>query len=299
MISRWVVPASWDTIESVVLFIGTPRAGASMFGALLDAHPHMCVANEYNVLGCFIDATRQTPSRDDVLADMLWSSRCQSRKGRAGYNGAGGEYKYEVSGQFQGRYKAPLKIVGAAKAGVTLLILNSHFNVLKRVQDTLSVPIKFVHVVRNPFDLFSTLHKSVKRRGETRITTHIDCDFLKLLEDNSRALSWHKDCGCLVQQIKGTLGGDSVLTVYQEDIVREPELYLNQTADFLSLARDDAWAADCARIVWDNPHKSRDHIPWKAEAVEEVCKLIAECSHLNDYYGGGSVGQSLPSHVIS
>ena len=299
MVSRWIHRANWDTIESVVLFIGTPRAGASMFGALLDAHPHMCVANEYNVLGCYVDATRRGPTRSDMLADILWSSRLQSRKGRAGYNGAGGEYKYEVPGQFQGRHKPPLNIVGAAKAGVTLLILHSQFDVLMRVQDALSVPIKFVHIVRNPFDLLSTLHKSVKRRGETRITTHIDSEFLNLLEDNAKALSWHKDCGCLIPMINETLGADSVLTVYQEDIVREPETYLHQTAEFLSLPQDDAWASDSAKIVWNNPHKSRDHLPWKHEAVEKVCKLISECGHLNRYYGEGNLTASLPGSIIS
>lgn len=296
-LSRWVIPAKWDSIETLALFIGTPRAGASMFSALLDAHPHMCIANEYNALGCYVDSSRPMPSRRDLLADILWSSRKQSKSGRAGYNGAGGEYKYEVPEQFQGHFTEPLKVVGAAKAGVTLLILQNQLDSLKRLQDTVSVPVKFVHVVRNPFDLFSTLHKSVKRRGETRITTHIDCDFLTLLEENAKAISWHKDCASIISEIQQTLGTDSILTLHQEEIVSAPKQHLRKTTDFFGLAAATDWEEDCAKIVWDNPHKSRNDIPWNSDAIEVVTQLISECPHLNGFYGGEFLSDSKPSNL--
>jgi hypothetical protein len=36
--------------HSFLLFFGQPRSGHSIVGSILDAHPQMAVANEYNVL---------------------------------------------------------------------------------------------------------------------------------------------------------------------------------------------------------------------------------------------------------
>lgn len=299
LVSQWTIPATWDAVKHVVLFIGTPRAGGSMFGALLDAHPHICLANEYNVLGRYVDPRHPMPSRQALLADLLWMSRRQARSGRAGYSAAGGTYGYSVPEQFQGRFAPPLRVVGAAKAAVTLFVLQRHAGVLERLQDTVAVPIRFMHVVRNPFDLLSTLHKSITRRGTSRLTTHIDNAFLQLLEEHARAMSWHRDCGRIIDRLNASSGGDAVLTVYQEEIVRDPAHHLEQAAAFLGLDANPSWVADCSKIVWNNPHASRNDIAWTKGAVAEVCELIRDCPHLQAYYGGDSLQAALPANVMA
>ena len=39
-----------DGIEKFVLFIGYPRSGHSIVGSLMDAHPHVVIANEFLLL---------------------------------------------------------------------------------------------------------------------------------------------------------------------------------------------------------------------------------------------------------
>ena len=41
---------AYDEVETFVMFIGYPRSGHSLVGALLDAHPEVIIAREYDIL---------------------------------------------------------------------------------------------------------------------------------------------------------------------------------------------------------------------------------------------------------
>ncbi len=44
-------PKIVNDVDTMLMFIGYPRSGHTLIGSLLDAHPNMVVANEYNILG--------------------------------------------------------------------------------------------------------------------------------------------------------------------------------------------------------------------------------------------------------
>jgi hypothetical protein len=74
----------YANLERFCMFLGYPRSGHSMIGALLDAHPEMAVAHELNVLRLL----KENRSRGYVLGQILANSRDRADRGRkrSGYS---------------------------------------------------------------------------------------------------------------------------------------------------------------------------------------------------------------------
>ena len=49
-----------DEVERVCLFIGHPRSGHSLVGAMLDAHPDLCIAHELDMLAFLREEAAET-----------------------------------------------------------------------------------------------------------------------------------------------------------------------------------------------------------------------------------------------
>ena len=41
----------YDGVQTLLIFIGYPRCGDALVSSLLDAHPHVIVANEFDIIG--------------------------------------------------------------------------------------------------------------------------------------------------------------------------------------------------------------------------------------------------------
>lgn len=44
-------PKHYDQLKTFVLFCGFPRSGQSLVGAIMDAHPHMTIPHDFNIVG--------------------------------------------------------------------------------------------------------------------------------------------------------------------------------------------------------------------------------------------------------
>ena len=89
-------------VRTFCQFVGYPRSGHSLIGALLDAHPRAAIAHELNAL----DFLREDFTRDEILALVLENLR---QWGAAGRQWQG--YSYEVPGGWQGRFER-LEVAG-------------------------------------------------------------------------------------------------------------------------------------------------------------------------------------------
>ncbi len=90
------------------MFVGHPRSGHSLIGALLDAHPEIVIAHEFNALR-FIQSDCD---RNQLFIKLLLRSRKFTKTGRR-WNG----YKYTVPNQWHGCYRK-LKVIGDKKGGI-------------------------------------------------------------------------------------------------------------------------------------------------------------------------------------
>ena len=68
-------------------------------------------------------------------------------------------------------------MIGDKKGGNTAEILQHErgMNDLQEIMDTVGVPLKFIHIVRNPFDNIATLSlRELKERGTATMVTVLD-----------------------------------------------------------------------------------------------------------------------------
>lgn len=96
-----------DNVKTMVLFVGYPRSCHSLVGSLLDAHPNMVIAHEYNLLGKWRKMADVNRTRKHIFNDLYRWSHQQQATIRQLKNGqsAVARYLYGVPNQWQGDYK--------------------------------------------------------------------------------------------------------------------------------------------------------------------------------------------------
>ncbi len=97
----------FNDVETYCMFIGYPRSGHSILGALLDAHPNIVIAHQLGVLKYILGRF----SRNQIYYLLLKNSELHSKTGRKSSG-----YSYEVKNQWQCRFKE-LKIIGDNRGG--------------------------------------------------------------------------------------------------------------------------------------------------------------------------------------
>ena len=156
-------------IKKFVFMVGNIRSGSSILGSLIDAHPHMLIANEWT----FPQFDKVKPETDfkSWLFNALYS-QCSDLRGRK-LNQKG--YDLYVEGLWQGRYDGHIEVIGDKSAGQISYLFNTtefkkSFDILQR---NLEMPIYALQPMRNPFDMIATssiLAKGVNGLPEGRKT---------------------------------------------------------------------------------------------------------------------------------
>jgi hypothetical protein len=139
------------------MFLCHARSGHSLLGSLLDAHPEIVIAHEFHALRFVQRGGR----RDQLFQGLLRSSENFSRRGRK-WNG----YNYKVPNQWQGRYQK-LSVIGDKMGFSSTGILKRDPLLLRQLQATVQIPIKFFRMIRNPFDNIKTLSRYYYRNKLT------------------------------------------------------------------------------------------------------------------------------------
>ena len=104
----------YDSVETFVLFVGYARSGHSLIAAILDSHPEIIIANEFNILEnskhLFKDPKEESYIRRLWIFSALHSLSCsQSIQGlRSPKNRSG--YSYYIPGGWQGKYRNQIKV---------------------------------------------------------------------------------------------------------------------------------------------------------------------------------------------
>jgi hypothetical protein len=246
--------AEFRNVRTYCMFIGYPRSGHSIFGSMLDAHPDALIAHELNALRFFEAGCSVLELYDLVLRN----SREFTELGRHW-----GDYEYKVEGQWQGRYRR-LEVIGDKKGGTSSHMIGARPALLEELLRLLPVPVRFVHVVRNPYDNIATI---------ARKDTH----------DLKKAIGFYFNLCRVNARIIDRMGAGQVLTLRHEDLIAEPTAQLRRLAQFLELEQEAGWLSACSAIVAGKPHRSRDDIQWGPAALAAMEKHLPTVSFLRGY----------------
>jgi hypothetical protein len=247
-----------EGMAAFVQFVGHPRSGHSLVGALLDAHRHVLVAHELDVLR-YVEAGFD---RDRLVALILRHQRARVAAGHT----SGSGYSYAVPGRWQGRYER-LEVVGDKKGGRSTRRLREQPGLLDDLAAAVRVPVKVIHVVRNPFDNIATM---ARRAPRLPLADHVESYF---------ALA------ATVDAVAARLDPVDLHRVRHEDLVADVVGELAGLCRFLGVdpGADPGYLDACAGIVDPAPHHSRDQIVWPAGMLDDIAERAAPHDWLAGY----------------
>jgi len=270
-----------------ILFIGTPRSGHSIIGAILDSHRSAMVSHEVNAL----EKVSQGLGKKDLFSAIIENSRAQASAGRsqsdadhaAGYgqqlSGEDDEaysqrlenlpapepyrFDYAIPGHFQGKTKGGIRVIGDKKGGGTTKMLAEDRTLLEKLERIVEMPVDLIHVIRDPYDNISTM----ARRTGTRVSRQVI------------RYEW------LCEKIGYILGNceNRVFRIYHEDFITSPSLVIRDLFAWLGLSLESDHIAACSSIVYEKPHRSRLLSDWEDGDKDSVDSIIERWEFLREY----------------
>ncbi len=246
----------YDEIERYCMFIGYPRSGHTLVGSLLDAHPDVVISHELDALRYL----RAGFSREQIFSLILHKDKVFTGKGRE-WTG----YDYALEGLWQGRYRN-LKVIGDKKGGGSSRHLQAKPDIIKKLKETVQLPIKLIHIVRHPLDNIAT-HK---RKWSVQPTLQEAIDsYFKRVEANAKLqaeVEEHEWC-----------------ELSHEAFIENPEKALTTLIEFLEVEPYPEYIQSAAKKVFKSPSNSRNKIEWPQEMIDQVAERSQKYDFLKDY----------------
>lgn len=244
----------FDGVECYCMFVGYPRSGHSLIGSLLDAHPDMIIAHELDALK-YVEAGLD---REQLFYLLLDNSRRFTEQGRVWQ-----EYSYQVKNQWQGRFRT-LRVIGDKKGGLSSVRLRRNPKLLDELRRSVGTRIKFIHVVRNPFDNISTISR-------------------KDAPDLQQAVPMYFGMAQASLQVQRQTPPEDFIEIRHETFLEDPAGRLRELCRFLGRDAPEDYVRDCAAIVAASPHKSRSDAPWTPQLIERVRREMKPFPFLDGY----------------
>lgn len=281
---------AYGHVHSILFFIGYPRSRHSLLGSLLDAHPHMVVSDEAMAFPRWIGGLQTWLNGSiyafyDTLFGASQSAVAHGRRSRV-FEGrvvnVTSPYSYYVPNQWQGQYDQYIKVIGDKSGAFTAGAMRKDkaVDAVRLLEKAAGAKVKFVHVVRNPFDNIATMvlqDARVKKREVGKHQTKVKASYI-LDESISRYFGWAAGCNKARQAFPG-----SVIDIPSLEIVKNPADTLRKICKFLSISCSERYIQDCAATVDPVPSMTRDLIDWTTEQKNRVYEEMKKYSFFDGY----------------
>ena len=244
-----------SNIERYCLFMGAPRNGHSLVGALLDAHPEMVIAYELGVP----KYTVAHFSKRQIELLMLSNSKQHALKGRRHIH-----YSHTVPDQWQGRYKE-LRVLGDKHGEGFLLSVRARPWLTDALMETLK-PCHFIHVIRNPYDAIASIVCNKKRQH----TLDSAIAYFEILYETLNMLSEKFEPGQLHE-------------IHFEHLLSQAKKELADACSFLGVEAGPGYLESCISIVIDKPEDLRGLVQWDRSSRKNVDALIDKYPFFSKY----------------
>ncbi len=248
----------FDDIATYCMFVGYARSGHSLIGALLDAHPNVIIADQLDAMKYIQDGI----GKQHLFELILHNSQLSVQRGRAR-----GGHLYGVSNQWQGRFTS-MRVIGDKKGQQATLHLRDDPKLLWKLEQTIALPVKLIHVIRNPYDNIATKYLKRLRHGTV--------DFQSLIEEHFLLYQ-------TVADIKRRVASEDMLDIPHEAMIERPVLWLQTLCKFLGINCPDDYTTACSQVVFSSPNKSRHKIDWDQDDIERVRAQMASYDFLSGY----------------
>lgn len=258
---RFFLPDGLRELRAFCLFVGYPRSGSTLLASMLNAHPAILLGHELDVLG-FV---RLGASKGQLFHAIRSSADAFAQSGLR-WEG----YDYRIGPPIAHDDRS-LQVIGDKEAAMAAVHLGRDGSLLTRLQETVGLPVKVVHIVRNPFDNIATMYL----RGRYPIL-HLPV---------SRCITDFSAMAGAIEDLKGRLAPEAILEVRHEDVVERPRESLARVCAFLGLEAEPAYLLTATAIVRAPATSSRDRLIWRTPDIRRVDEIIATSSAHSSYAG--------------
>lgn len=282
-----------NEVETFLFFVGYPRSGHSIVASLVDAHPDAVIAHEFNLFPKLLQSDmmfRHLLDDRSVLYSALYQNSMRQamwgwRSSDQAYGSKGYKLRLNSSSSWQGRFRR-LRVIGDKSGGMTSRCYHDSpdkfMHAYQELEDSVKVPIKVLHVIRNPYDMISTklLYRfSMEKRKKANYSSLNPIDnerhlmqAIRSLENEARAVSE------LINEHKL-----EILEIHIEDLIRNTKGTMMKICNFLHLECSADFLKMCRKFVFKTPSKSRTAVVWRKESKDKVDKLIHKYSFFSQY----------------
>jgi Sulfotransferase family len=241
-------------VERFFFLVGYPRSGSTLVGSLLNAHPEMVIAHEADSLRY----VRPGITRNQLFAILLERDREFAAVERR-WNG----FDYSLPGLDQGRFTR-LRVIGDKHAGRAARRMRDEPELLERLRAVAGVPIRVLHITRNPFDNIA----SIARNRELPL---------------AQAIEIYRDLGVAVDGVRASLSRGELLDLSYESILRDPGGGISAILRFIGVGASSEYVSSCASLVDRGGRRGRATLEWSTDERSQVEAIVASRPVLAGY----------------
>lgn len=253
---------AFSGLQTFILFVGYPRSGHSLLGAILDAHPQAIVSHELDA----IDQLKKGATQLELYQAIVDQAQAFKAEGRKWMG-----YSYQIPGTEQG-WSEQLTHIGDKRGGTTARHLENDWSMLEKIQSW-GLNLKIIHLTRNPFDCIST---SIRKREANQGHSFSNAEVRRKINHFFRKA---KSVHGLIQS-----GQYKVYTLTHEKMIGDFHAEMTSLLQFLGLPPLPDYLAACERAIWSGPNKSRNTSPhWSAENRAYVQEQMSEFPFFSQY----------------
>ena len=282
----------WSVIEHVkkfLFFIGHARSGHSIIGSILDSHPHMVISYESNILADLLYRPETTFNKSFIF-NTIWKNLCHMMENDSKrLRDASKTYSLFFDGLYQGKYDTYIDVIGDKRGGQASRIFmrgpENFKSMLRNLQAAVSIPIKVIHAIRNPFDNIATailydafdenrtLISEVKQRNRS---LEIDP---KIVDDNIEEYFRRYQAS---EDAINMFNLDS-MNVHNKDLIMNPRRVIISLCEFLEVSCPDDYIEKCSNRMFHNLSRTRYRIQWEDYHITTIYKNIQKFDSLLRY----------------
>ena len=287
-------------VKKFIFFVGYPRSGHSVIESILDAHPNVVIAHEYNLFEKLplIVARNSTRGQTNFTeaAKELFNQIHRNSYDNIFLNGTRSDnkkgYNLTLNGTWQGYYKDQILVIGDKKGGGSAKLYAKRSTEFQRIYNKLlemisiQIPVVIIHCVRNPFDIISSkllvrvqfrrdqkypvkqfaeakLNQTAKFRNNTLLLKSINYTF--------------EQADSVSSMTNSVFIKSMVLEVHNHELVSDTEKTIHKLCQYLGIVCSSNYVRSCARKVFPKVSRTRFAVDWP-----EDLKLMVE-RRLDDY----------------
>ena len=285
-----------DGVKSFVLFVGYGRSGHSIIGSLMDAHPHVVIADEFYLFSKFhqLDKVKDDAWKGNLF-NRLYQKSVEDLHGRRAESDKG--YTLLVDGLWQGRFDEHIEAIGDKSGGRTTRAYLEDREAFERnyknLQEKLSMSFRIIHAMRNPFDIISakvnygltntSQYQKIKSSHQSSALSSIQM----LKASDEAILNVTRDvfrwAGAVVEMIEDVIGRENVLEIHNCDLVRNPKYVFSTIFQFLDMDVSNQYLDACAGKIFKSVSRSRDTLEWSPKLRNTVEEQMRKYEMFNRY----------------